>query len=334
MKTTSITQVWRSAAVATILPALAAVAGAPAACSSSTGTGPSDGGPDGSRDGATRHDATTKRDAGMKRDAGVQPGEDAGCFRADTGPLTDAEISLGFAVVNAHGCFTCHGGNLQGNNDGVVSTVDGGLAYPPNLTPDLATGLGCWTNAQIENAFLNGFDNDGQPICNPMPHFGHLMGEAGIDPTQATGVVEFLRSLPTIRNNVPSTPGCTLTWDGGPDTGVDAHHVPDAAKDAPIDAGRDAAQDVAHRPDAPSDAHPSPDAKEDAQRDGARDSSHDGARDAGHDGGRDGGRDASGDVKLDTGRDALQAPDAPPDSGHRDAARDAADARAEAATAG
>jgi hypothetical protein len=238
-----------------------------AACSSKTAATGMDGGTDGR--GTTTHSSSSGKSSGGSADASCA---------VDAGPLQDAEVQLGLALVKAHNCFSCHGGALQGNDDGVSSTVEGGLAYPPNLTPDPGTGLGCWTNSQIKNAFLNGFDNQDAAICNPMPHFGHIAGEAGLDVAEATAVVQFLRSLPPLVNNVPSTPSCgPPVYDAGVVTmGPDATVTADAAKDAPVD--------VHHHDGARHDG-----AAHDAAHDDAEDDSgtHDGgAHDGGaHDGG-------------------------------------------------
>jgi len=156
----------------------------------------------------------------------------------------------------------------------------GGLGLPPNLTSDPATGLGCWTNAQIENAILNGTDNEGMPLCPPMPRFGHLAGDGGLDGAGAQAVVAYLRSLAVVVYQVPDTPNCAAPSDGGADAGMDS------GMDAGVvDSGRDA------RPESGADAH----------SDAAREASSD----AGGDGGRDAARDAEGDA---------------PDAGHTDAA--------------
>ena len=147
----------------------------------------------------------------------------------DAGPLDDAQVALGQQTVAAHKCPSCHGETLSGNSNGVLSpTTEGGMAYPPNLTSDLATGLGCWTNAEIENAVLNGIDNEGVRLCPPMPRFGHIDG--GLDLAAAQAVVQYLRSLPIISQNVPSTPDCT------PQADAQAEAAADATSDAVADA--------------------------------------------------------------------------------------------------
>jgi hypothetical protein len=212
-------------------------------------------------DSGASHDATsadTGSDSGLDAsiDVAEEPSEVEASCAVDAGPLDDAEVALGMELVTLHKCQNCHGVALSGNNDGVPSTTaEGGLAYPPNLTSDPATGLGCWTNAQIENAILNGIDNQGMALCNPMPKFGHL-GDAGLDPAQAADIVEFLRSLPVVVNNVPDTPSCPVPppVEAGVDAGVDAE--PDAPTGAAPDAPSDSAPEAAAEGDSglPGDA--------------------------------------------------------------------------------
>ena len=159
-------------------------------------------------------------DAGPTDAGGVDGGEDGGsedagppdagpCEIVDAGPLDPTLVAQGRALVIAHNCTQCHGETLSGNQDGVVVPGTNGVRqYPPNLTPDPATGLGCWTNTQIETAFLFNRDNNNAPICPPMPHFA----DAGFTETQAESIVAFLRSLPTVVNNIPSGPDCSCDF--------------------------------------------------------------------------------------------------------------------------
>jgi hypothetical protein len=148
---------------------------------------------------------------------------DATSCAVDAGPYDDAAVQLGILLVTSHNCYQCHGQSLSGNNDGVPSaTAEGGVAFPPNLTPDPVTGLGCWTNAQIQDAILNGVDNEGQQLCSPMPLFGQLDGSAGLTPDQAQNIIAYLRSLNLVSNQVEDTPSCLVFDAGGPsDAGTD-----------------------------------------------------------------------------------------------------------------
>jgi hypothetical protein len=202
--------------------------------------------------GSTAPDATTSQ---------VDSGSDAGlCTPFDAAGLDPAAITLGEAVVVAHHCQGCHGESLSGNDIGVPSPGYG-TAYPPNLTPDPATGLGCWTNAQIENAFLHGIDDQGGPLCPPMPHFGEFDDGGGIDQPSADGVVAFLRHLPAIVNEVPDSPECNGL---PPDAGEDGGTVPVDGGHHHHDGGLDASTDDASTEDASSEDASSQDAGSDA----------------------------------------------------------------------
>lgn len=200
-------------------------------------------------------------DAGI--DATFEAGVDSGlCIAFDAASLDDAEVALGQSIVTQLDCEKCHGSQYAGSNDGVASpTTVGGVAYPPNLTPDPRTGLGCWTNAQIENAFLSGIDNEGATLCPPMPHFA----DAGVTPAGADAIVAFLRSLPPIVAVIPDTPDCpTIALDAGEDgSEIEGDAAGDAsatgAGDASatdggdVDAGMPGGDSSMHQDDAASD---------------------------------------------------------------------------------
>jgi hypothetical protein len=132
------------------------------------------------------------------------------CAAIRGAPPDDASVQAGFAFVDALHCQSCHGGSLRGNTDGFMQPF-GGNAYPSNLTPDPATGLGCWSSEQIVRAILEGVDKDGHPLCAPMPQFG----DAGLDPTSALLVVAYLRGIPPVNHQVPPTGACSLPPDAG-----------------------------------------------------------------------------------------------------------------------
>jgi hypothetical protein len=158
------------------------------------------------------------------------------CNVYDASGLDEASVQAGFqAVWQAYRCWGCHqnsdagvdeagnGITLSGNN---VGLGDSGQ-YAPNLTPDLTTGLGCWTDEQIQNAILNEQDQDGGPLCSgggvpKMPHWGiqlHL-GDGGprpgtpMDAGTAQAIIEYLRSLPAVSNQVPDSV-CPAPADAG-----------------------------------------------------------------------------------------------------------------------
>jgi hypothetical protein len=177
--------------------------------------------------GCTSHPASTASgDGGADAtaagfDGGPTTSSDA-CTPFDAGPLDQDALQPGADLVTLLKCRECHGDDLSGNPGGVQSPqTEGGLAYPPNITPDPATGLGCWTDQQVLNAFMNGVDDTGRSLCPPMPRFG----EAGVDAASAHEILAYLRSVPAHYGTVPETPACSLApLDAG-----------DAASDAPSD---------------------------------------------------------------------------------------------------
>jgi hypothetical protein len=163
------------------------------------------------------------------------------CQAYDASALSEASVTAGFDEVwQVYKCYGCHqkksqivddAGNgivLSGNNDGLG---DSGTTYPPNLTPDPTTGVGCWTDQQLSDAILNGKDNEGGVLCPSMPRWGNaiLTADGGdkpgtpMDAGTAQEIIDYLRSLPAVVNAVPDT----TCGDGGT-SGTDAG---DAAAD-------------------------------------------------------------------------------------------------------
>jgi hypothetical protein len=175
-------------------------------------------------------------DAGVQEvgESGTQDASDGsseveagiGCPTFDTRQLDEASVAAGRMFIETTGhCYRCHqsapvdaGIALSGNDNTVV---DGGMVYPPNLTPDPGTGLGCWTNDQIATAILYGVDNQGLTLCGVMPRWGLPKGDAAAPLNDASvyNVVDFLRSLPAVSHQVSETTcpvgSTTITGDGG-----------------------------------------------------------------------------------------------------------------------
>ena len=122
--------------------------------------------------------------------------DDAGCA-AFNGHLDEDQVAAGKTLVAKWECASCHQGKNGILAGGMLGEEGGVTAYPPNLTPDRATGLGCWTDQQIETAMLMGIDNEGAPLC-VMPQFT-------LDSGSMQQIVQYLRSLPPVSNQVPDT---------------------------------------------------------------------------------------------------------------------------------
>lgn len=145
-------------------------------------------------------------------------------------PRTAAQRGAKFVALR--GCPSCH--QSKDPNDGVLSGQSaprpGTMAYAPNLTPDPDTGLGGWSDENILRAVRTGVDDQGAPLCPPMPHFGDLGDE------EANDILAYLRGLPPIKRKAPDSqcPGKEGTDDAGMDDAGDSSTHVDAG---PGDAG-------------------------------------------------------------------------------------------------
>ena len=119
---------------------------------------------------------------------------------------TDVSAAAGKTSVEAEGCTSCHGADMSGSATALANGADGitlkpgDLLYPPNLTPDSATGIGKWTDAQIDQAIRLGIDNEGQDLCPEMgEHYPNMCA------TEAQGIIAYLRSIPAVSKKVPGS---------------------------------------------------------------------------------------------------------------------------------
>jgi hypothetical protein len=165
-------------------------------------------------------------------DGGAMDASEGGgsCTPFDASGLDEASVAAGFnAVWTVYRCFGCHqnasqhvddAGNgivLSGNNNGFG---DSGMVFPPNLTNDPSTGIGCYTDDQVVNAILSGSDPTGGTLCPSMPKWGNAIGRAGtpMDAGTAKEIVDFLRSLPPVVNHTTDTT-CSTPDAGSSDAG-------------------------------------------------------------------------------------------------------------------
>jgi mono/diheme cytochrome c family protein len=101
----------------------------------------------------------------------------------------DALVTEGRQRASA--CTGCHGVDLAGSS----AAIDG--IYAPNLTPDVQTGLGSWSDEQVKNAILTGTDDQGSALCTTMPRFSTLSDDG------ALALVAYLRSVDPISRPTP-----------------------------------------------------------------------------------------------------------------------------------
>lgn len=75
-----------------------------------------------------------------------------------------------------------------------------GVVYSPNLTPDIDTGIGTWTEEMFVKIFRKAthMGGSGRPVLPPMP----WPNAATLPDEDLVAIFAYLRSLPPIRNGV------------------------------------------------------------------------------------------------------------------------------------
>lgn len=113
-----------------------------------------------------------------------------------------------YIVRNVAVCGGCHAADPKSNADGPLSGGREfrdwriGTARASNLTPDAATGLGTWSDAEIVRALRNGQRKDGRLLAPAMPYeWFHPMSDE-----DALAVAQYLKSLDPVRNEVRQSP--------------------------------------------------------------------------------------------------------------------------------
>jgi mono/diheme cytochrome c family protein len=122
---------------------------------------------------------------------------------SDIGDTTGLVARGEYIVRSQAVCGHCHAAQPQ-NPDGPLS---GGFEFKnwrlgtvraANLTPDVETGIGAWTDAEIVRAIRNGEDRYGELLAPVMPYeWFHEMSDR-----DALAVARYLKSQPAVRNQV------------------------------------------------------------------------------------------------------------------------------------
>ena len=114
-----------------------------------------------------------------------------------------------YLVRSVAECGECHspegrlGGDPNAPLSGASRQLDLGFfsaaLSSPNLTPDVETGLGSWTDGEIARAIREGLDKNGIELAGMPSAFYRGMSDADV-----SAVIGYLRSLPPVRNVVAS----------------------------------------------------------------------------------------------------------------------------------
>lgn len=111
-------------------------------------------------------------------------------------------------VADCSGChsvrdFTRFGGPVVPGGHGKGQIIEeGGLRITiPNITPDLETGIGTWSDGEKIRAIREGIGKDGRVLFPLMPYQNfRFMSDEDVE-----SVVAYLDNLPPIRNKLPET---------------------------------------------------------------------------------------------------------------------------------
>lgn len=117
-------------------------------------------------------------------------------------------IKRGEYLVHAGGCITCHtdedrhGPYLAG---GRALKAPFGTFYTPNITPDLETGIGRWSDDDFVRAFREGVNPEGENLYPAFPYTSYT----GVTRADLLAIKAYLFSLPPVHH--PNRPH-DLPW--------------------------------------------------------------------------------------------------------------------------
>jgi mono/diheme cytochrome c family protein len=161
----------------------------------------------------------------------------AGCADRFRRPLTAESIRLspdriargGYIMTELAGCGGCHGPRdedgsplarsrpdrfLAGGERVVDSATMGfdadsdGIIQVPNLTADIDTGLGAWTDDEIVRAVRDGVSRDGRLLVPVMPYRSYRF----MSDEDVRSVVAYLRTVPAARGDPGAAGSETLSF--------------------------------------------------------------------------------------------------------------------------
>jgi hypothetical protein len=129
---------------------------------------------------------------------------------APTGSL-QAILRGKYLVDSVTGCLGCHsevdesvsGEPILPNRLGSGRDFGNLPGFPghiraPNLTPDMETGIGAWSDGEVVRAIREGVSRDGRPLFPMMPYLSYAKTLSDRD---VLAIVAYLRTLTAIKND-------------------------------------------------------------------------------------------------------------------------------------
>ena len=109
------------------------------------------------------------------------------------------------------GCVGCHSphdeagnvleGRLLAGGDHPIRAAGGSMIYPPNITPDLNSGVGGWTESQLVGVLAHGEVPGGRILSSAMPWRTQYNKLSQAD---MQAIAQYLFSVPAIPSGVPA----------------------------------------------------------------------------------------------------------------------------------
>jgi mono/diheme cytochrome c family protein len=116
-----------------------------------------------------------------------------------TTPEQAALAARGRYVFAVASCALCHAPDGRGGLK--VSWAPFGTLWVRNITPDSATGIGAWSDAQIARAIRAGVSRDGRALHWQGMTWDHA---SNWDEEDIRAVIVYLRGLPPVRHAIPA----------------------------------------------------------------------------------------------------------------------------------
>jgi hypothetical protein len=123
------------------------------------------------------------------------------------------QAETGAYLAYVTGCVSCHSphdpaghipdGRLLAGGDHPIHTAEGGGVYPPNITPDPATGIGGWSDQDIVATLHDGRTPDGGILSAAMPWRTQFSALTDAD---ALAIARYVRSVAPVRTTPPAAP--------------------------------------------------------------------------------------------------------------------------------
>jgi mono/diheme cytochrome c family protein len=117
-------------------------------------------------------------------------------------PHGQESVQRGEYLARAADCAACH--TLTGAEDyagGLPFKLPFGTIYASNITPDVETGIGSWSDAEFVRALRHGVGKDGEDLYPAFPYAAYALMSA----EDALAIKDYLFSLEPARSEPPRT---------------------------------------------------------------------------------------------------------------------------------